>query len=300
MNQAAGDGAQPHYMLPSFSSILPEYANAEAEHIKSAFSTGNYHSILKMPARLAPNSVNQARQECMDDNRHTATLVKAAPKMVTKNGLFNQFEYTPSRFSLGDELAKAERLEAEAKRFEIGGKDFVCSSGAKKLKYEDGFEDKNYVYPHLDVYYDDARDIALRERWLEKKKVLFGDFKPSGTAKPIGDVPTKKLLPDVIKDIHEAIAADWEDATVVVAPTDDGNIAVRFEHESLGGLEHALTAYMNVFANSHRLMSKYMLQKVVEDWNSKPTDGGLYFVMRPPWVRNPHGPMFSTLADAKE
>ncbi|KDO18489.1 hypothetical protein SPRG_15318 [Saprolegnia parasitica CBS 223.65] len=304
MNQTSDEeGSVPHYMLPNFSSILPEYANAEAEHIKSAFSTGNYHSLLKMPARLGPNSVNMARQEAMDENRHTAVALKAPPKIVTKNGLFNQFEYTPSRFNLSDELHRAERLESEAKRFQIGGKDFVCSSNAKKLKHEDGFEDKNFVYPHMDVYYDDAHDIAVRERWIEKKKILYHDFVPSGAAKPIGDTPTKKLLPDIIKELHEAIANDWEDCTVVVAPTDDGNIAIQFDLDTVSGLEHALTAYMNTFANTHRLMAKFQLHKVVEDWNVKPGDNGLYFVVRPPWIRNPHAPMFTSLsiaADAKE
>ncbi|OQR95543.1 cleavage induced hypothetical protein [Thraustotheca clavata] len=287
------DGSIPHYMLPNFSSILPEYANAEAEHIKSAFSTGNYHSILKMPSKLAPNAVNQARQDMMDENRYSGAVAKPPPKIVTKNGLFNQFDYTPSRYSFGDELLRAERLENEAKRLEIGGKDFICSSGAKKLKYEDGFEDKDFVYPHMDVYYNDAHDIAVRERWIEQKKKLFHDFVPSGATKSVGDILTRKLLPDIVKELQEAISSDWEDCVVAVIPTDDGNIAIRFQLDL--GLESALAAYMNVFSNSHRLMTKYMLQKVVEDWNSKPGDNCLYFVLRPPWIRNPHPPIFSTL-----
>ncbi len=56
--------------------------------------------------------------------------------------------------------------------------------------------------------------------------------------------------------------------------------------DTVGGAEAALAAYMNVFCNSHRITMKYALQKVVEDWNSKPGDRGLYFVFRPPWIRN--------------
>jgi hypothetical protein len=45
---------------------------------------------------------------------------------------------------LKTELRTKERLEAEAKRLDIGGRDFVCSSTVKKLKHEDTFEDSNY------------------------------------------------------------------------------------------------------------------------------------------------------------
>ncbi|RLN88975.1 hypothetical protein DYB28_014545 [Aphanomyces astaci] len=270
MNQA-GDATDddatlpvPHYMLPNFSSILPEYANSEAEHIKCAFSTGNYTSILKMPTRLAPTAVTHARQDAMDENRRNAA--RGPPKMVTKNGLFNQFEYTPSRFSLSEEILRAERLESEAKRLEIGGKDFVCSSGARKLKFEDGFDDKDYVYPHMEVHYHDAIDAAVREKWMEDKKILYGPFVPGGRTKAIGAPPTRKMLPDILKELTETIINDWDECKIEIAPTEDGNIAV------------------------------------VEDWNTKPGDNGLYFVFRPPWIRNPIPESFMdlTLATADE
>ncbi|KAF0682534.1 Aste57867_25332 [Aphanomyces stellatus] len=304
MNQA-DDGAaiddgdaltMPHYMLPNFSSILPEYANAEAEHIKSAFSTGNYTSILKMPSKIAPTAVTQARQDVMDENRKNVAALRGPPKMVTKNGLFNQFEYTPSRFSLSEEILRAERLESEAKRLEIGGKDFICSSGARRLKFEDGFEDKAFVYPHMDVYYNDAADVAVREKWLKDKKILHGPFVPSGATKAIGEAPTRKMLPDIIKELNEVIASDWVDCNYVIAPTEDGNIAVRFDLDTIGGVEHAVTAYMNVLCNKHRITTKYALQKVVEDWNTKPGDNGFYFVFRPPWIRNPLPESFMDMA----
>ncbi|ETW00681.1 hypothetical protein, variant [Aphanomyces invadans] len=266
MNQA-GDAVEehasmPHYMLPNFSSILPEYANSEAEHIKCAFSTGNFTSIVKMPSRLAPNAVIQARQDNMDENRRNVVAARGPPKMVTKNGLFNQFEYTPSRYSLSDEILRAERLESEAKRLEIGGKDFVCSSGARKLKYEDGFEDKEYVYPHMEVHYNDAIDAAVRKRWMEDKKILHGAFIPGGATKAIGAPPTRKMLPDLLKELTETIVSDWEDCKIVIAPTDDGNIAIRFDVDTIGGVEHAVTAYMNVLCNNHRITTKYALLKV--------------------------------------
>ena len=77
---------------------------------------------------------------------------------------------------------------------------------------------------------------------------------------------------------------DWEGYVFEVSLTDDDNIAIRFETISVDS-ERGLVAYMNVFARTHVLMSKYSLTKLTEDWNAKPGDGGLYFVLRPPWVK---------------
>jgi hypothetical protein len=93
----------PHYMIPNFCSILPEYTNAEVDQIRSAFSTGNFNSIHRIPNKIAPNAVTQARFEQMDANRLSSTEPRL-PKMVTKNGLFSQFDYNPSRYSLAEEL----------------------------------------------------------------------------------------------------------------------------------------------------------------------------------------------------
>ncbi|DBA00643.1 TPA: hypothetical protein N0F65_003572 [Lagenidium giganteum] len=275
------DEEMPHYMLPNFSSILPEFANTEADHIRSAFSSGNYHSLLKVPVRLAPNAVNQSRYEQMEENRLGQQKVG---KIVTKHGLFNQFEYTPSRYSLADELAQMERLQSEAKRMEISGQDFVSGSDAKKLKYEDAFGDTGFRYPHLEEPYPDLRDEERHKKWLEEKKILHGAFVPSGHRLPV-DAMTRKLLPDIIKEMHEVLSQDWAGVEFAVAPTEDDNISVRFSENSIES-EVGLIAFMNVFCRSHRVALKYNLQKVAEDWNSKPGDGGLYFVFRPPWVKN--------------
>ena len=58
---------------------------------------------------------------------------------------------------------------------------------------------------------------------------------------------------------------------------------VRFELATLDS-EPGLGAYMNVFARTSEVVSKFMLKKVVEDWNVTPGDGHLYFTFRPPWV----------------
>ena len=51
----------PHYQLPNFSSILPEYTNAEQDYVKGAFSTGNFSSINKVPNNIKPTEVSKMR-----------------------------------------------------------------------------------------------------------------------------------------------------------------------------------------------------------------------------------------------
>jgi len=136
----------------------------------------------------------------------------------------------------------------------------------------------------MEVKYNALHDAQIREKWIEDKKILAGPFIPSGATKSIS-VPTKQLLPDIIKELYEAISIDWEECDILIAPTEEGNIAVKFEVNSVP-TEQGLTAYMNVFCNSHRIALKYALQKVVQDWNSKPGDKGIYFVFRPPWICN--------------
>ena len=43
--------------------------------------------------------------------------------------------------------------------------DFICASNVKKLKHEDGFEDKEFRYPYLGDPYAAARDQVMRAKW---------------------------------------------------------------------------------------------------------------------------------------
>ncbi|KAE8890063.1 hypothetical protein PF005_g3169 [Phytophthora fragariae] len=279
--QRAPSKTPPRYMRPTFSSILPEYANAEADQIRKAFVAGNYANIQKIPARIQNNAVNQARFEKMNENRLTQPK---AGKSITRNGLFTKFEYTPSRFSLADGQAHLERLRSEAKRTEISGQDFVSGSAAARLKHEDAFGATNFRYPHLHEPYPDVKEETKHQRYLEDKKILYGAFVPCGQRPPV-DAVTRKLIPQIIQEMHEVIAADWQGLEFSIAPARDENLVVRF-NQVASECENGLVAYMNVFCKTNRVASKYGLHKVAEDWNAKPGDGGLYFAFRPPWVKN--------------
>jgi hypothetical protein len=42
----------PHYMLPNWTSLLPNYSNGESDRIREAFSAGNHAAISKLPKKL--------------------------------------------------------------------------------------------------------------------------------------------------------------------------------------------------------------------------------------------------------
>jgi hypothetical protein len=50
---ASGTSKQvPHYMLPNWTSLLPNYSNSESDRIREAFSAGNHAAISKLPKKL--------------------------------------------------------------------------------------------------------------------------------------------------------------------------------------------------------------------------------------------------------
>ena len=147
------DTSLHHHQMPNFAAILPDYSNREQEYIRQAFSVTSFVMVRDLPTRLRPSATNRAMAAKVDANRRSVVLApddstdKAGGK--TRNGLFSTFDYVPSRYSLADELKTKERLENEAKRLEIGGRDFVCSGQNKKMKYEDVFENKEYRFPYM-------------------------------------------------------------------------------------------------------------------------------------------------------
>ena len=157
-----------------------------------------------------------------------------------------------------------------------------------KLKYEDSFGDTFNVFRSGADPYERADDQALRFKWLQDAQILCGPFRPSGrvkgqTGQAASEMPSRQSLPAMVEQLREAIEDDWGEYAFLVCSTDDEHLVVRFELSTLDS-EPGLVAYMNVFARSAHVISKYQLRKMVEDWNVTPGDGHLYFTFRPPWV----------------
>lgn len=285
----------PRYMRQTLSNVLPAYSNGEADRVRQSFAPGNFHAIQALPTAIGPEAVNLSREESMGHNRrNVASLCRRKPT-GTYHRTFSDAAYVPSRYTLAAEIKAKERAEAQRLRMQIGGKDFVCSSATRKLKHEDGFEDKTATYPCMRGPYEGTQLQMERMRWLEDAKVLHGPFVPPGRRKCLS-VPSRSLLPHVVQELHATLSKDWGDYRFSVMVTVEDNIAVRFLLADMDGTSRAgLVAYMGVLLGSHFTMDKYRLTKVVEDWNTEPGDGFLYFTFRAPWVRVHPNDTFFTL-----
>jgi hypothetical protein len=274
-----------HHQMPNFAAILPDYSNREQEYIRQAFSVTSFVMVRDLPTRLRPSATNRAMAAKIDANRRSVVLVpeESSKNGGTKNGMFSTFDYVPSRYSLADELKTKQRLEDEAKRLEIGGRDFVCSGQSKKMKYEDVFENKEYRFPYMGDDFDGAKDQRLRAKWIEDAKVLSGPFMPSGRGR-VFERPARSLLPECLKELTKIIRSDWEDYEFETLATEDDLICIRFSLDSVDS-ERGLKAYMNVLAASNPSIQKFQLQRVIEDWGTKPGDGWYYYMLKPPWCR---------------
>ena len=287
----------PHYALPNFSVVLPTYSNAESDLITQAFRIGNFVSVSALPNSIKPGQVSRSRFQKILDNRQPAEdwNVNLGAPYKPKQKTFSEFEYMPSPFSLADEVAKEDREKhVEATKAAGHEKAFVMSDTHKSLKYEDSFRGGSNPTFQFNAFssvadpYERADDQALRYKWLQDAQILAGPIRPSGrvkgsTGQASSELPTRSTLPQMVAELREAIEFDWSEYAFLVCSTDDEHVVIRFELATLDS-EPGLSAYMNVFSRSHRVVYKYMLKKVVEDWNVTPGDGHLYFTFRPPWV----------------
>jgi len=287
----------PHYALPNFSVVLPTYSNHESDVITNAFRVGNFVSLHDLPHNVKPGQVSRSRFQKILDNRQPAEdwNVNLGAPYKAKAKTFSEFEYVSTPFSLADELAKQER-EKSHKAMEKAGHTapFLMSDTAVKLKYEDAYtgaanaDFKFNAFTSVADPYERADDQALRFKWLQDAQILSGPFRPSGRVKGKAgqaamELPSRSTLPAMVAELREALEEDWGEYPFLVCSTDDEHVVVRFELATLDA-EPGLGAYLNVFARSAHVVSKFQLKKVVEDWNVTPGDGHLYFTFRPPWV----------------
>ena len=283
------DGSNmPHHQVPNFAAILPDYTNMEQDYIRQAFSRTSFVSVRDLPTTFHPSATARAMANKMNTNRRSvanvdANAVNNRHSAASKDGVFSTFDYVPSRYSLADELRTKDRLEAEARMLDVGGRDFVPSGLPKRQKYEDIFENPEYRFPYMGDAFEAAGDQKLRSKWIENAKVLHGPFVPTSSKARL-EKPTRIMLSDLVREMHAAIAKDWSDVAFEVMTTEDDHIAIRFLLEDVPS-PRGLAAYMNVMASTSHVVGKYQLNKVVEDWNSRPGDHYLYYLFRPPWVR---------------
>jgi hypothetical protein len=285
--------------LPNFSAILPEYSNEEQDVINRAFTTGNFTDLrTTVPTTLKPAQVLRMRDGVQENTRVPTQPTMSVghyggsmPKAVNKNGLFIEFEYIPSRFSLAEELAANEHLEKMNARMRISSKDFIPSDSRIRLKNEtvassgEG-DEEGMTYPTNAIGnpYWLPTELSKLAAGKEKEKILFGPFVPSAVNEAPLDNITRSHLGDILALIHQTVVEDWEDTEFEVFCNEDDCVCVRFKAKTVA-TETGLLPYMNTFARTHPICTQYQLKRMVEDWDSKPNDGYRYFSFVPPWVK---------------
>ena len=296
----------PRYALPNMASILPEFANSEQDFIRRTFQASNYDRIKTLPDDIATNNVHRARMDFINTALLGGSTSRAGEegegtsrKATNHNGLFREFEYMHSKFSLVDEIASIQREASEAKIREIGkGKDFRPAGTIKKLDHEEGFDTRFYPY-HLDPY-ETAQDQILRVKWMEESKILSGPFIPSTGEKSLGSgdsqgpaKPTRSMQREIQQAIRKVIQEDWEDTYMEIYVNDREEWVLRFQIDTVD-YEPGLVAYMNTLLRNE-LVNKHSFTKVVESWNVAPGDNFIYFTLQPPWVHRNRNEAFYRL-----
>lgn len=203
----------PHYALPNFSVVLPDYANNEADVIRSAFNTANFRSIADLPDTVRNGAVNRSRFEKMTANRQspldgtalapgseTALFgqLRRLPDKTNKPKYFMEFEYMPSPYSLAEELAKESRVHNAQLVAGAGhaGPFRPADSRARHVHEDVAGNFAEYVIDPFEC----ASDQVLRQKWLMDADVLAAPFKPAGRVRGSNnetamEVPGKAQLP---------------------------------------------------------------------------------------------------------
>lgn len=274
----------PLYMIPSLSSTLPVYSNSEQDYIRRAFQSANYDRISNLPDNIKEEEVTKARTYHIDDtlnSRYTAMAKSMAKGTLTKTGLFQEFEYIPSRYTLADELASIQRIDSEQKRSTIAELDFAPTGTIRKLKHEDGFQvGKNF--PYVSDPYESAVEQILMTKWSQEEKIICGPFLPSGNDSALVDhspgAPTRLSMQEVM-----VIQKDWEGAVFEIFTNKQQEWVIRFDLKTVES-ETGLSAYMNVFIRCNEEIIAHSLTKVSDQWSYKPDENHIVFTLRPPWV----------------
>lgn len=279
-----------HADLLGGSNTLGGYQNYEQDIIREAYSSTSYSSLRDLPNNFRPGEVALARQlkvlEMQKVTEIPEDALRARRAANRNNGLFHQFEYIPSRYTLQKELEAQERMTSKAKALELGGgHDFIYSSAARRAKYEDGFGDKEYRYPYQSDPYDSVEMARSQERVQEKAKILHGPFVPSGRSGHSINMLNSTHLPEIKRSIQSILEKDWGDCVFQVEVTDDEMIAVRFSLMELDGQLLGLRSYMNMLEGTNKSIQRFALTRLGSEWNIQPGDGWIYFIFRPPWVK---------------
>jgi len=283
-----GSQDKQHFLSNTFSSTLPEYSNFDAERIGDAFRPQNFLTLSKLPSTFKPDAVTLRRRACVKENLLQDVKPKPEHTSLAKLGLFSRFEYVPTKYSREEELQRQERMKNSIKMHAISSQTFMPASSDKRLKHEDQFNNKDFSYPYMHSALD-TKDRIHQAHTSAEPSPAYGVFKPTGRS-ATDSIPTRKLLPDIMKQIHAILVKDWPRANFSVLVDERDYIILRFEISTIDSGK-GLSGYMNTITRDHsnalpgsQWYNRYRLKKVLERWGRSDDSGFVYFTFKPPWV----------------
>lgn len=76
------------------------------------------------------------------------------------------------------------------------------------------FEGDSQLEHFVDPF-DAAKDKEIREKWLEKMKNLFGEFKPCQQNRNLEKV-SRSHLPDIVLHLRKILVTDWAETKLII------------------------------------------------------------------------------------
>ena len=162
-----------------------------------------------LPNTLAADRIADNIQQLRASVNNSTIL---PPKKGKKAGP-TEFEWIPDPYELADEHNKS--LERQSKAKNVTDAPFVSMVNMKREKYTNMLGQPDSCVKYGDDPYDAMKEKSLREAWLERLKILYGDFKPCLEDRNLEKVG-RSQLPDIVIQLRKCIAQDWPDAHFLV------------------------------------------------------------------------------------
>ena len=163
-----------------------------------------------MPNSFAPDKIADTVQQ-MRESVTNSVVVPLQKNQKQRTGL--EFEWMPDPYELAEESKKDLNRHNKAKN--ISKAPFIPAANLKKEKFMAIGGQPDSLIKRSDDPYEAMKEKEVRETWLGKLKILYGEFKPFLQDKNLEKVG-RSLLPDIVIQIRKCITNDWPDTRFLV------------------------------------------------------------------------------------
>jgi hypothetical protein len=166
-----------------------------------------------LPNSFVPDKIADTVQQ-MRVSITNSVVVPLQKNQKQRTGL--EFEWIPDPYELAEESKK--ELDKQNKAKNISKAPFVPAVNLKKEKFMGINGQLDSLIKHSEDPYEAMKEKEVREAWLERLKILYGEFKPFLQDKNLERVG-RSLLPDIVIQIRKCVANDWPDTRFLVGCT---------------------------------------------------------------------------------